>query len=273
MEVINIIFSSVIVVIMPLLFVKIIGCELKSKISKIIATVLVSIMLYIITYKYSYGIYRSLYTFAISTFSIYYCYKITIKQAIISSVLLLIVLMIPDFLFLYTLTNILGFSKDYCYNVISGSFISNFVICIIMVIITVILRKQLNKIIKIQLTINKKIVIFSILTLISSLVFFYDIIASFRVGTKIIFYIIAIITFVIALIIVIYQESKNSKLKTEYNKLLEFMETYEVELEQQRILKHEYKKIANAIVCRKRLEPKTYRHITNSRISIPMVAN
>ena len=71
MEVINIIFSSVIVVIMPLLFVKIIGCELKSKISKIIATVLVSIMLYIITYKYSYGIYRSLYTFAISTFSIY----------------------------------------------------------------------------------------------------------------------------------------------------------------------------------------------------------
>ena len=242
MEIINLILSSIIVIIMPLTFIKItLDCEFKeSKAQKIIAVIIATVA-YILSYKYTTGIYKTIISFLIHLVLINSFYKITFKKSIYSIIIFIIFLIIPDFAFLLILTKLFGFTKEYCYTVISGSLISNIAVCILMIIITYILRKPLKMLINVKINFNNKITIFLILTLISILIFFYDIIASFRIGTKIIFYVISIITFISALIYVIFQENKNLKLKLEYNKLLEFMETYEVELENQRILKHEYK--------------------------------
>ena len=103
------------------------------------------------------------------------------------------------------------------------------------------MKKLLLKLLTFKEGYNLKVLILAILSLLSVLVFFYDITANFRVGSRIIFYVIAIFTFVLALVIVIFEENKNLKLKTEYEKLLDFMQIYEEEIEKERIIKHEYK--------------------------------
>lgn len=242
MEVINLILSSIFVIAVPLIFIKIVlNNKHREDKTRIIVFTLISVLLYILTYKYSTGIYKSILGLLVTFIALYNFYNITLNKTILSIVLCMIVLMIPEAIVIYTTIYLFGMPKEEFYNHFAGSISANLSILIVFIIITFILKKPLSKILNLKLNQNNKIIIFSILSLISVLVLFYEIIAGFRIGAKIIFYIIAIATFVIALIIVIYQESKNSKLRTEYNKLLEFMETYEVELEQQRILKHEYK--------------------------------
>ena len=124
---------------------------------------------------------------------------------------------------------------------LAGSLLSNFIVYASMIPLTLILKRPLKKLLDIKLDYNKKVILISILTLISVLVFFFDIIASVKVGTKIILYLIAIVTFVGILIFLIIEENKNIQLKVKYEKLLEFMQTYEIELEKERILKHEHK--------------------------------
>lgn len=242
MEVLNYILSSIFVVITPLVFVKIIlNSEFRDNKIKIILAIILTIVVDIIIYKYSTEIYKSILSFMTCLFVVYETYKISLKNSIIMSVLFIIALMIPEAIVIYTTINIIGMTKEAFYETFAGSFLANLSILIVLVPFSLILKYPIKKIINKKIKLNNKVTIFSVLTLISTLVFFYDIIASFRIGAKIIFYIIAIITFVSALIIVINQENKNSKLRIEYNKLLEFMETYEVELEKQRILKHEYR--------------------------------
>ena len=242
MEIIYYILSGIIVVITPLIFVKIVlNSRLRKDKSKVIIAILITIILNIIIYRYTDDIYKSILVIITYIFVIEEVYKISIKNSIIITIIFMIMLMIPDFLYLYTLTNIFNYTKEYCYTVISGSIISNIIVYLGVLIITLVIKVILKSILDNRANINIKTVIFSVLTLLILLVFFYDIIANYRIGAKIIFYIVAIIVFAIALVIVLFQENKNTKLKAEYNKLLEFMETYEIELENQRILKHEYK--------------------------------
>lgn len=241
MEIINYILSGIIVVISPLIFVKIVlNSKIRKDKSKVIVAILIAIVSYILAYKYTSGIYKTIISFAIYVMLIYNFYKIRFNKSIVLVILFIIILMIPELGIILAL-KIFNLSKYYFYEIFAGSLISNLVIFSLTIPITIILKKPLTKILNIKITFNNKVAIFSILTLIIVLVFFYDVIANFRIGAKIIFYIIAIIVFVTALVIVLIQENKNTKLKAEYNKLLEFMETYEIELENQRILKHEYK--------------------------------
>ena len=241
MDIINLILSSIIVVAIPLIFATIIlKPELRESKSKIIIIALIIIISDIFIYKYTNGISKSLLTFITCLLIIYQTYKITLKTTIILSVLFMLLLIIPELCILGIMT-IFNLSKEYFYETFAGSLLSNAIIFTIIIVITTLLRKQIRKLLNVKLKHNTKIIIFSVLAMMSALIFFYDIISSFRIGTKIIFYIIAIFTFVTALIIVIIQENNNIKLKLEYDKLLEFMETYEIELENQRILRHEYK--------------------------------
>lgn len=242
MEVINNILSSIIVVATPLISVKILlDCKIRKNKVRVIVVSLVAIILNILFYKYTSGMYRSILVVSNYILLINQIYKITIRNTIITVVIYMILLIIPDFLLLFTSVYIFDLSKEYCYNELAGSLFANFIVYVSVLPITLLLKKPLQKLLNMKFDFNKKVIIVSILTLISVLTFFFEIIANFRVGVKIIFYIIAIITFVIILFFLMLEENKNIKLKTEHEKLLEFMQTYEIELEKERVLKHEYK--------------------------------
>lgn len=242
MELISNILSSIIVLVTPLLFVKILlNCNMRKNKIRIVIACVISIVLSILSYYCTNGITRSILVILIYTLLIIQIYKISLKNTVICVVVCMILLMIPDFLFLCSCIYLFGFTKEYCYNVLAGSLLSNLIVYGSMIPLTIMLRKPLRKLLNVKLDYNKKVIIISILTLISVLVFFFDIVASVRIGAKIILYIIAIVTFVAILIFLIHEENKNTQLKVEYEKLLEFMQTYEVELEKERILKHEHK--------------------------------
>ena len=242
MTILEYLLSSIIVTITPLIFIKIVlNPQVRKNKKKIFIAFMVSLMSIILIYKYTHGIYRSILASITSIIMINNSFKIELNKTIILMVLYMLFLTIPDFLFLYILVVFFKIPRDYCYNVLSGSMISNIVICTLMILLTIVIKRILNKLMKAEFKYNVKIIIFSILTLTSVLVFFYDIIANFRIGSRITFYVIAMFTFILALVIVIFEENKNLKLKTEYEKLLDFMQIYEEEIEKERIIKHEYK--------------------------------
>lgn len=241
MELLSYILSSIIVVATPLIFVKILlNPKLRNDKSKVIVAILVALISSVLIYKYLDGIFRSLIGLVVYVVAIANCYNISIKKSIFLTVIYIILLMIPELLLLLIL-NIFSLSKQYFYTTFAGSLLSNLIIYSSVIFLTLVLKRKLNKATDIEENNNTKIIIFSILSLASILVFFFDVIENFRVGTKIIFYLIAIFTFVSALIIVVYEENKNIKLQSKYDKLLDFMEIYEVEIENERIMKHEYK--------------------------------
>ena len=70
-------------------------------------------------------------------------------------------------------------NKEFCYEVIAGSFCSAFVVFVLFILIVFFIRKPLKKILETQIDTDKKIIIFSILTIICILLFFYTMIEKF----------------------------------------------------------------------------------------------
>lgn len=242
MEAINNILSSIIVVATPLIFVKILlNCKVRKNKIRVIVVSLMALIVYALIYKYAFGINRSILNFIMCTFLIYQFYEVPLNKSILITIAFIIVLIIPEMLTIYIMIDILNMSKEIFYTNFASSIFGNLSVFILLIPTTLILKGPLKKLLAMKLDFNKKVIIVSVLTLISILTFFFEIIANFRVGVKIIFYVIAIITFVIILIFLMLEENKNVKLKTEHEKLLEFMQTYEIELEKERVLKHEYK--------------------------------
>ena len=170
-----------------------------------------------------------------------YVFKLNNKKSVFLTFLYMIILMIPDIIQLIFVTKILNLSIDYCYNELAGSILISITTCISLILITYIIRNLLRKLLNTKIENNTKIIILSILTIICTLLFFYTIIREYKVGNDIILYLISIAVLVAVLFILIKQTITNNKLIEEYEKLLEYMESYEKEIEKQRILRHETK--------------------------------
>ena len=170
-----------------------------------------------------------------------YIFKLSISKSIFISIICMIFFIIIELLELYLLINVFGTSKDYCYNIFAGSLLSNIIIFFLFTSLTILLKKPLKRIIKTEINANTKIVILSGITLIVVLSFFYKYVKELKISNDIIQYLIAIIVLVITLFILIKQTIENNRITKEYDKLLEFMTTFENEIEKQRILRHETK--------------------------------
>lgn len=167
-------------------------------------------------------------------------FRNTKRKSLFIAFIYMILLILPDLLQLFFMTNILHLSKEFCYT-FAGSILSNLMIAIMVVLIAFLLRKQLRKILNTKIENNTKIIIYSILIFICVGMLFYTIIKEFRLSDNIILYLISIVVLVIVLFSLIKQTIENKKLTNDYDKLLEFMTTYETEIENQRILRHEVK--------------------------------
>jgi two-component system sensor histidine kinase AgrC len=179
--------------------------------------------------------------FLVDVFFYVYMFKISNQKAIFLTFIYMIVLLIPNFIELFFVTKILGLSKEIFYNDYAGTIIANFSITLLFILITYLMKNIIRKLINTKVENNIKILIFSILIFICIGMFFYTFANEYRIGHNFILYLVAMIVLVSVLFSLIKQTIENNKLTKEYDKLLEFMITYEKEIEKQRTLRHETK--------------------------------
>ncbi|MEE3343586.1 MAG: GHKL domain-containing protein [Bacilli bacterium] len=209
--------------------------------NKILFILFLICIIHTIIYTYLDGTLKTVLVSIINMLFYKYTFNISTKKAIFLTFLYLIILIIPDLLELFFVTKILKLSIEECYNSFAGSIIGNISICILFLIITYLLRKPLKKLINTQIDNNIKIIIYSIIIFICVGMFFHTIIKEFKFGQNIFIYIIAIIVLLIVLFSLIKQTIENKKIINKYDKLLEFMTSYEKEIEKIRVLRHETK--------------------------------
>ena len=88
---------------------------------------------------------------------------------------------------------------------------------------------------------NKKIIISLFLTLICIAIVFYQAFSNIEISLELLISIFVMFGFISILLSLIKQTIENNELVNKYDKLLEFMKSYEIEIENQRILRHEIK--------------------------------
>lgn len=204
-------------------------------------------IIYVILYLQTTGTTKTIVITIVTLLSYKYTYKITGNKALLLTFIYIVILMLTEFLELLFLTNVIGLSREFCYNTYAGSLISNSLVCILFVIITFSIRKILRKIINENVENNVKIIILLILTFVCIGMFFHTTIKEFRFSNNIFLYLAAMTILVIVLFVLIIQTIKNNKLTQEYDNLLTFMTTYEKEIENQKTLRHETKNTFLAI--------------------------
>ena len=173
-----------------------------------------------------------------------YCFKvfdISIKRALYLTFWYMILLIIPDLLQLFITTNVVGINKIICYNEIAGSVISNLIVSSLFIIIIKIFKNKIKKVINNEVSNNVKIIILSLFTFICVGMIFFSVIKTYEFSNDIFLYLVAMMVLVTSLFSLIRKTIENDRLMKEYDKLLEFMTTYENEIENQRILRHETK--------------------------------
>lgn len=179
--------------------------------------------------------------FILHVFEFRCLFEVSYLKSIFVNFLYFIVLLVPECLYIFITTNLIGISKNYFYESIAGNIISNIIICILFITTTIVLKKPLRKIMKTEISTNIKIILLSLLTLLSTAMFFYTIISEYEFGNNVVVYLVAIIVLIAILFTLIKQTIENNKLMKKYDQLLEFMKTYENEIEKERTLRHETK--------------------------------
>ena len=160
-------------------------------------------------------------------------------KSIFSSIIYMMLLIIPDLLVLGVITQILKISKEYCYSTFAGSVLGNVSVSILMIGLIYILRKPLRKIFSYRLSRNKEIVATSLLTLITIAVFFYILIKDYKISNNIFVYILAIFTLTVILGYLFKEKIKNENMFKRHDDLLTVMKNYESDIEEHRTATHE----------------------------------
>ena len=200
------------------------------------------------------GIFKTIIMSGINMFFYKILFNISYRKSLFIVFLYMIILIVPDLLQLFIATDILGISKQFYYETFAGSILGNIFTLLLLISLSYILKNILRSLMNTQIENNTKIVIFSILIFICTLMFFYTLIKEFRFNDNVFIYLIAMIVLLFVLFSLIKQTIENNKLTKEYDQLLEFMTTYEEEIEKQRILRHETKN--EFLTIRAKLEDK-----------------
>lgn len=194
-----------------------------------------------IFFIYLKGTTKTIFTLLVYALLYKYIFNSNSLKSIFSSILYVILLIIPDLLTLTIFTNVLNISKEYYHNYIAGSIIGNLVVSIFMILMIFILKKPLRKILNYKLSNNAKIVTVSALTLITIAIFFYSLINDYRQNNGVLEYLLLIGTLMVMLFCLIRQKVDNENMFKRYDDLLTVMRNYESDVEYQRTVNHETK--------------------------------
>ena len=208
------------------------------------------ILLNILVFKYTTGTIKTIITCLLYSSLFFSIFKIKLSKSIFTSIVYIILLVIPDLLTLGGAIYIFDVSKEFCYESLSGSIISNFSVLGIIIILTVSIRKPLKKLINYNLSTNKKIIVMSSITLVMLAIFFYNLIKTFEFNNNIITYLVIIVMLICILLYLFKQKIENEKISKKYDELLDVMKSYESDIEEQRTLRHETKNEFATIKCK-----------------------
>lgn len=231
---------------------------------KAILTFVLTTILCTVIYMFSSGIVKTLLIFVVHMLEFKILFKLNFFKSIFLSFLYMTLLIILEIFELLIVTSILKMDKSDAIETITGGIVGNLIMCVLFVVTTAILKKLLNKVVNIDIKENTKIIFISVFTLVPILLFFYSLIKEFTISTIGIQYLIAILVLMVILFNLINQTIVNNKLMKKYDKLLEFMVTYENEIEKQRILRHEVKnefRTIRAKICDKQKEQEIIEYI------------
>lgn len=208
------------------------------------------ILLNILVFKYTTGTIKTIITCLLYS-SLFFCiFNIKLSKSVFTSIVYVILLVIPYLLILSTAIYILGISKEYYYSDFASSLLGNISVCLCLVIITYVLKKPLKKLINYNLSTNKKIIVMSSITLVMLAIFFYNLIKTFEFNNNIITYLVIIVMLICILLYLFKQKIENEKISKKYDELLDVMKSYESDIEEQRTLRHETKNEFATIKCK-----------------------
>lgn len=208
------------------------------------------ILLNILVFKYTTGTIKTIITCLLYSSLFFSIFKIKLSKSVFTSIVYVILLVIPYLLILSTAIYILGISKEYYYSVIASGLIGNLSVLLIMILLTYIIRKPLRKLMKYKLSENKKIVVISVLAIIFTAIFFYKFATGYKMNQDVIIYLIAMFAFIVILFTLFRQRMDNEKVSKKYDELLDVMKNYESDIEEQRTLRHETKNEFATIKCK-----------------------
>ena len=160
-------------------------------------------------------------------------------KSIFSSILYSLLTIIPELVVLGFVTQVLNITKEKCYSTFAGSILGNLSVSIIMIGLIYFLRKPLRKLFSYRLTRNKKIVVLSLLTLVTIAVFFYSLIKDYRFSNNVFTYLLVIFTLVVILGYLFKEKMNNENMFKRYDDLLTVMKNYESDIEDHRTSNHE----------------------------------
>lgn len=208
------------------------------------------ILLNILVFKYTTGTIKTIITCLLYSSLFFSIFKIKLSKSIFTSIVYVILLIIPDLLIYVISIYVFRIGSEYFDMYIAGGIIGNIAVNSILILISFILKKPLRKLIDYNLSTNKKIIIISLLILFSIAIFFYKFIKNNSFDSNTIGYLLAVFTFISILLYLFRQKIENEKISKKYDELLDVMKNYESDIEDQRTLRHETKNEFATIKCK-----------------------
>ena len=240
-QVVDFVLSDLIMVITPIIFGKLtLQNKLRKDKSKLVVAFLISCILYGLSYLYLEGEIRTLCVFLFHIVLFYEIYAVPFLKSIFISFLYCSIVMICDFMVLFTITILFNISKELCHEVVAGSLFSNILVCFYTILISIVFKKKITSVFNLE-NIDKYFILLILVGYLAFIILFFMFILNYINNYNYIVYLFIILFLIIIVFNLIkYKIQIYNKIK-EYSTLLKFMKNYEDELEEKRIKGHEIK--------------------------------
>ena len=187
------------------------------------------------------GTTKTIFTFIVYALLYVLVFNTQFLKSIFSGIIYSLLTIIPDLITLGISINILGIDNSYFYENLAGGFIGNLSVSAIMILLVYLLRKPLRKIVNYKLSSSTKIIIVSLLALVTIAKVFYNLITDYRFSNDVLTYVLLIGTLMIILFSLLRQRSDTENMFRKNDALIGIMKNYEIDIEDQRTLNHETK--------------------------------
>lgn len=202
----------------------------------IVFVVLISVGLDILCYL-NFTILKTLFLFISYVFLLRMVFSLDFIKSTILDFFYFIFLIISDMIAIKFFTLILG--EELFYKIIAGHILGSFVVLLPLLILAVIFRRLLRKFLNTK--VKYKLTFLLIASLMCIIAIFY---ATFSKGTNTADKLLCVFSIVVIVSVVGYsfvQAYNNNQLMLKYDNLLTFIKKYEIEIDNQRMMRHETK--------------------------------
>lgn len=239
---INVVGSSIIMIVTALIFGKMLLEEKLTFSKKKIIIVLSLTILYCFIARYLNDSSKTISMCIIYALLFIYSYDLNCSKGIILTFMYTILTIIPDTLVVLFIIGVLKVPPEKFYDVYSCTIYPTLAVNILLILLVYIFRYWLRKLANVKISNNVEILMYSVLTLISVVIIFYNAYNNIEVISRNLFVSSAImVVFTLILYKLIRQKVENVNLIDKYDKLLEFIKKYEREIDIEKMLRHETK--------------------------------